>query len=556
MNSFTSGDSSVWLPLTVIAAYLVGLLIIGWLGHRASRSGEEDYYLAGRGQGWMISTLTIMATFLSSFALLGAPGMVYREGVVFALVSLNVPIAGFCIYALGRRIWQLGRRGGYVTQADMICDHYGSPVALRILVTIVGVLFVVPYVMMQIKAGGDLAAVLFPRASLGFEIGAILLAIVTATYIMVGGMRSVAWTDAVQCVLLVAGMMLAGAAMITAFGGIGGFLAELKALPDSSLTAPGTTGQWNLLFLFTVCVFMPIGGIIQPAQWMRFYAASGPQALRRGAIVFIVVLTGCFLFGIMPVGLGGQVLYPLLVTPNGVEPASQVGDFDQILLVVMRDTAPRLLGTTMGTLCTTLLIVAIMAASMSTADSNLHALSALLTRDIYGAFLRPSASAVERLWIGRAFILMTTIAALLVVLVGRNPASGLSGFIQMIVGLALFAVAFSAQLLPITIDILYLRWGTKWGATLGLASGLLTAFCFTSLFPLVFPVRGERSWLASIHEFIASTAATFPMHPAAWGMIPNVVVFVIASLMTRKDHRLPLESGNALESDGRPRSVR
>ncbi|QGJ71412.1 Sodium:solute symporter family protein [Planctomycetales bacterium 10988] len=521
------------IPIAVIAGYLLLLLFLGWLGHHRSVAGEEDYYLAGRGQGWMISTLTIMATFLSSFALLGAPGMVYREGVVFALVSLNVPIAGFCIYLLGKRIWQAGRDGGYVTQADMICDHYQSPVALRLLVTLVGFLFVVPYVMMQIKAGGDLANVLFPGGEYTFEIGAILLALVTAAYIMVGGMRSVAWTDAIQCVLLLAGMLLAGLAMIVSFGGPQAFSEGIAEIPESSLTLPGNTGVWTIPFLFSVCLLMPIGGIIQPAQWMRFYSASGPSALRRSALLFILVLTGCFLFGIMPVGLGGQALYPLEISEAGVSPAEEVGSFDQILVLVAHKNMPVLFGETAGALISTLLVVAIMAASMSTADSNLHALSALLTRDLYSHFFRPQAKEAERVWIGRFFILFATTVALVCVLVGRQPESSFASFMEMIVDLALFAVAFSVQLLPITIDILYLKRGTKWGAILGLTTGLLSAFCFTSLFSLAIGQVPEGSFAASFSDWIASAKAFLPMHAAAWGLIPNFLVFSGISLIQR-----------------------
>ena len=67
------------------------------------------------------------ATFFSSFALLGAPGMVYRDGVVFALFSLNVPVAGVAIYLLGDRIRKIGRQHGYITPADMISAHLPKP---------------------------------------------------------------------------------------------------------------------------------------------------------------------------------------------------------------------------------------------------------------------------------------------------------------------------------------------------------------------------------------------------------------------------------------------
>ena len=122
------------------------LLAFGIQGYRRRRgASEEDYYLAGRGQGWIVSSLTIMATFFSSFALLGAPGMVYRDGVVFALFSLNVPVAGVAIYLLGTKIRQAGRDHGYVTPADMIAAHYRSRVGLRLLVVCVGLCLFCPH---------------------------------------------------------------------------------------------------------------------------------------------------------------------------------------------------------------------------------------------------------------------------------------------------------------------------------------------------------------------------------------------------------------------------
>ena len=76
------------MHLTVLTLYLLMLIAFGVVGYRRGTDTEDDYYLAGREQGWIVSSCTIMATFFSSFALLGAPGMVYRDGAVFALFSL------------------------------------------------------------------------------------------------------------------------------------------------------------------------------------------------------------------------------------------------------------------------------------------------------------------------------------------------------------------------------------------------------------------------------------------------------------------------------------
>lgn len=541
-------DSMGNIPHLVLGAYLLFLLSLGYLGYRKSQTGEEDYYLAGRSQGWIVTTLTIIATFLSSFALMGAPGMVYREGVVFALVSLNAPVAGFCVYLLGSRIWKVGRDNNYVTQADMICDHYQSPVALRLLVAFVGMMFVIPYVMMQVKAGGDLAAVLFRDYDRAFEVGAVVLAAITALYVMIGGMRSVAWTDAVQCVLLLGGMILAGVAMISSFGGMLEFSQAIADLPDQSLTIPGNTGLWQWPFLWTVCLLMPIGSILQPAQWMRFYSARDPETLKRCALIFIIVIAGAFLFGIMPVGLGGQALFPLETTEaGGVAPSSEVGSYDQILVVILKKQLPDLLGPTLGVFLASLFIVAIMAASMSTADSNLHALSAVLTRDIYDKFVRPSASSGERVWVGRTIILLATSASLAFVLMGHQPSSSLGGFMEMIVGMALFAVAFSVQLLPITLDMLYWKRGTRLAAICGLSVGILFAFLATSLFPMfvnaIHPTgsfdENRMPLLVSFLNFVNDCKKALPIHATAWGLIPNMMVFLACSLCFSKPSSSP-----------------
>ena len=112
-------------------------------------------------------------------------------------------------------------------KAQSVVDRaVDSPVALRLLVALAGYLYAIPYVMMQIKAGGEISAVLFKgtEVSLGplgtfdaFQTGAVVLAAITMVYIMIGGMRSVAWTDVLQGCLLIVGMLLGGLAVVSAF---------------------------------------------------------------------------------------------------------------------------------------------------------------------------------------------------------------------------------------------------------------------------------------------------------------------------------------------------
>ncbi len=526
--------------LVVLALYIVLLLVLGVVGFRKSRASEEDYYLAGRGQGWIVTSLTIMATFFSSFALLGAPGLVYREGVVFALFSLNVPLAGAMVYLFGSRLSRLGARGRFVTPADLVADAYGSPVALRLLVAAVCVLYAIPYVVMQMNAGGIVSEVLFPDSPAAFDIGVSALAVVTVVYVMIGGMRSVAWTDVIQGAMLLAGMLLAGAATVWALGGVGSFLDRVAELPPRSLSAPGTTGSWPVSKLFTVCTVAACGSMLQPAQWMRYYAARSSRTLARSALIFGTVLPACFLFGVMLVGLGGQALYPLVDATGAyrldeagrVLPHPEIGaaarDFDNILVVVLTRYLPEMMGS-LGIALAAIVVVAIMAASMSTADSNLHALSAVFTRDVYDRFLRPSATERERTWVGRAAIVVVTAGAVGLIYANRL----VEGFnpLALIAQMGLLAIAFSTQLLPVTIDLLFVRKGTRAGAIAGLTVGIAVVLLFTPLAP-----DAVAPWTKTIGRTVDT---------GAFALAFNLGVFAAVSALGSRSRRLGNDVRNA-----------
>ena len=476
-----------YMPLVALVVYLGMLLALALYGLLKARLTEEDYYLAGRQQGFVITSLTIMATFFSSSAMLAVPGTVYKEGVVFLIFALNLPIAGAAVYLLGSRISRLGRAKGYVTPGDMVADYYGSSSAVRGLVALLGVLYVVPYVIIQIRAGGHLAQQLFPDAKpvtvLGmtldvFAVGATVLSIVMTIYILVGGMRSVGLADVVQGSLLLIGMLVAGYTTVAALGGPSSYFKAISQLPPEALSLPGATGRYTIWSLLTICVFAPLASMVQPAQWIRFCAARSTQTLKRTALVFSLVLPLCYLLGVMPVGLGARVLYPPSVAPQAVAsettgstppvrelvPHEEVGRWDQTLIAVLRDHGLRVLGPP-GALIIAVLLIAILAASMSTADSNLHALSAVLTRDVYDRFFRPRASERERAWVGRIVIVAGSLIALALVQVGERNQDFAP--LRMIIEMQFVAMAFSCQLLPVVIDMLFLRRGDSCRRHLG-----------------------------------------------------------------------------------------
>ena len=204
-------------PYIVLSGYLVLLLALGIISYLKSKQSEADYFLAGRDQGVIVSALTIMATYFSGFAILTFPGWVYEHGIGIMLLGLNLPVAAAAIYIIGNRIRRVGKKRGYITPADMLADYYGDSLLFRWTIALIGFLYVVPYVAIQIKAGGALTEGLFRNVEainlFGYSItiydaGATLLSIVTTLYVIIGGMRSVAWTDVLQGTLLFSGMLL------------------------------------------------------------------------------------------------------------------------------------------------------------------------------------------------------------------------------------------------------------------------------------------------------------------------------------------------------------
>lgn len=530
------------IALVVLGVYLGVLLTLGAVAWRRSRTTEEDYYLAGRGQGFIVTVMTIMATFFSSAAMLGVPGNVYKEGVAFMLFALNLPCAGACIYLFGTRIRRIGRRRGYVTQGDMIADYYGDSAGLRLLVALVGFLYVLPYVIMQIKAGGHLAQGLFPQSAEAFERGALALSVVTIVYILVGGMRSVAWTDVLQGFLLIGGMLIAAVATIVTLGGFGGFFEKVREIDPAGLSLPGPSGVYTPWKLMTICVFASVGSLVQPAQWMRLYAARDDRVLKRSALVFSLVLPACFLFGIMLVALAGRALYPPEMIDGVLSAHPHVGEFDQVVVVMVKEQLPAMLGT-FGLVLVAVLLVAVLAASMSTADSNLHALSAVVTRDVYDRFLRPAASENERAWVGRIVIIGATMLALWLVRAGHENAEFAP--LKMIVNLMFAAIGFSCQLLPLTLDMLYLRRGTRAGVMAGMVAGIAVVFLFTPFPDFLFGGGGATP----VADAVAPLKSLFDI--GFTGFVANAVVFAVVSAFTRK---LDPERTRklALDMDGSP----
>ena len=267
-------------------------------------------------------------------------------------------------------------------------------------------------------------------------------------------------------------------------------------------------------------MFASLASIVQPAQWMRFYAARDSKVLRRTSILFATVLPLFFVFGVFLAGLGGRALYPMV---DGQIPEI-LGKADQIVILVVSEGFPRLFGS-FGILLTSLILVAVMAASMSTADSNLHALSAIVTRDIYDR-LKPDSSEAGKAWTGRIVIVIAVGLALYLTFIGQVSESWASQMLATMGQFFLLAMAFSAQLLPVTFDVLFFRKGTRLGAIAGMYAGIFVILLFSPILSLIIgreTANTTQSYLKVIRQYIDL---------GLFGIFFNSIIFILVSRFT------------------------
>ena len=222
----------LWLTIFV-SVYWAYCLFWGFKGARSART-SSDYFLAGRSIGIWVFVLAATATSFSGWTFVGHPGKIFTDGLPYAFASfyaLTIPLTGVLFL---RRQWVLGRAFKYITPGEMYSDYYGGN-AIRMLTVLVALLFSVPYLGVQLRASGDLFNVV-TDGLVSANFGMFALSTVVVIYVASGGLRSVAYVDCVQCILLALGICILGGLAIHFSGGWSGFIAgmaeqTLDALP-------------------------------------------------------------------------------------------------------------------------------------------------------------------------------------------------------------------------------------------------------------------------------------------------------------------------------------
>jgi SSS family transporter len=370
--------------IVFMSAYLVSLILIGVVGRLARKEDSlSDFYLSGRGMGLFVLFLTLYATQYSGNTLIGMAGKSYRQGYAF-LVSVTFMmsvIGAYLIYA--PKLHRLSKENKFITIGDYIEHRYRSTV-LTMFITIVCIITVGSYILTNLKAIGYIVEVT-TGGRISFVQGIIALSLIMVIYETLGGMRSVAWTDAIQGILLIAGCIFIFCGIEYQYGGISE-VAEKLVSSGSDMWHPPDFAQKRLWLSTIIIIFFGIS--IYPQAIQRIYAAKDAKTLKRSfqIMVFMPIVTTFFL---VVVGMVGMNRFPGLDKQGS----------EEITMLLLNDMAIHIPGVKYFII---LFLSAAVAAIMSTVDSALLAISALFTQDIYRR-IRPTASQSNLTGTGKLF---------------------------------------------------------------------------------------------------------------------------------------------------------
>ena len=379
--------------------YLFSLIGIGLAGRFARKENTmADFYLAGRGMGVFVLFLTLYATQYSGNTLIGFTGQAYREGFT-ALVTvtfMTVIIGAYLIFA--PKLYRLSKEHNYITVGDFI-QHRFQSTTLTVTITIIAIIALGNYILTNLKAIGFII-VAATGGQVSFAQGIIVLSLIMVIYETLGGMRSVAWTDMIQGVLLLFGVFFIFITIQSEYGGLVKMSEQIKNIRPDFWQPPDWEGK--RLWLSTIIIVF-FGISVYPHAIQRIYAARDERTLRRSFQIMIFMPLVTTLFMII-VGIVGAAQIPGLDRQGS----------EQITLLLLNDLAQKIPAISW---LLVIFLSAAVAAIMSTVDSALLAISSLVTQDLYGK-VKPGSSQSHLTGVGKivSWIIMAGVVWLAIAL--------------------------------------------------------------------------------------------------------------------------------------------
>jgi SSS family solute:Na+ symporter len=470
------------IVFSITIAYLLVSLLVGVLSGRRASSSTLGYVAADREFGFLVMYFIMGASIFSAFAFLGGPGWAYSRGAA-AFYILSYGTLGLVPwYFFGPRVAALGRRFGYVTQAELFAHRFQSPM-LSVLLAVVSLVSFLPYLTLQMQGAGYVFNVV-TEGRMPEWAGAAIAYGVVLIYVYYSGVMGVGWTNTFQGMFMMALAWGLGIYLpVKLYGGVGAMFDALAEAAPEMLVAPGLDGAgevWTWGGYCSAIAISVLGFSLWPHYFMKIYTARDVRTLKK-TVVFYPTFQ-IFLVPILFIGFSGILRFP------GVEPA------DAILPTII--TSLGLPAVVVGLFC-----AGALAASMSTGDALVHAAGSILVNDLYKVAVQPEMDdRRERRAIRILVVIISGVAYYFAVFSEYS-----------LVYLLLWAYGFVAQLFPLLLATFFWPRATRPGALAGVLAG-----CAVTIVWNAYP---GLQWQQ--------------IHPGIWGVLANLLVMVFVSLATR-----------------------
>ena len=475
---------------TVVLFLVLYYVIVLGIGYWAMRHGGsedlEGYLLGGRKVGPMATALTLQSTSMSGYMFLGAGGLGYTQGywaMWFAAGDIGGGVLN--LSTIGRRMRKLSQMFGALTSIEYLENRYPSP-AIRLFAGVLTVFLLGFYVLAQLIAGGKGMALVtglpYP-AALAIAVGIILV------YTFMGGYLAVAYTDFFQSLVMLVGVLWIAAAALAELGGLTAANNAIGEVDPTLLSMWGKDlgfeGQWGVA-IGAVLIFS-IGLLGWPHVVTRHMAMSQPSTARKAGMW----ATAWNLFFVPTPYLVG--ILAVLILPNLDDPEMAIFEVARLLLPAA---------------VTGLVMAAIMAAIMSTADSLLLQTGSIASRDLYERFINPNASERQMVMVSRGLVLAIAVIGYVVALYEPPTVFSIVIFATSVLGSAFLPAYFCA---------VWWKKANTAGALSSMVVGAGVAF----------------GWE------IAGMAATTQMAPMTAGVASSITTMIVVSLLTQRLSPVP-----------------
>ena len=471
-----------------IVVYLVGMLVIGWMCAKKN-SSVDDFYLGGRKLGPLVTAMSAEASDMSSWLLMGLPGLAYVFGLAEASwTAIGLAIGTYLNWLIvARRLRRYSHQLDAITVPQFFSKRWGDERSILAAISaVVIIVFFIPYLASGFSACGKLFASLF---GIDYVTAMVVSAAVVVIYTVMGGFLAASTTDLVQSIVMTAALIIILGFGVAQAGGVGAVMDNAQSMAGYlSLTStfdPATGGStpYSTLTIFSLLAW-GLGYFGMPHILLRFMAIEDERKLklsRRIATSWVVISMGVAII----IGVVG----------NAMTSAGALGELADSETIIVQIASLLSQFGILPALLAGVVLAGILAATMSTADSQLLAASSSVSQNLGCEFLRLNLSGRRGVIVARTtMVVISIIAAFL----ARDPESSVFRVVS-------FAWAgFGAAFGPAMLMALFWKRSNKWGALAGMVVGGAMVFIWKFL---IAPMGGVWAIYELLPAFICATVA-------------------------------------------------